>query len=309
MNAPNVAVSADAASLEGALRAALAKFGRIGASYPLYIKAPLGIEVVPQPELLDFANLSSYFERSINEWTDHPEDEDGRAAASRFMRRLCGSVAAAALVPLANGVAFDVSIERVSLIIRNDMTLGTVLDLDGAEIFTSSDRPTTWPVNACRVFSTTELRERALRNLFADNLVPSFERVLQAVRVSPRLLWTTAAESIELLYEYGRPYFDEESWRPLEEDRLVLHFGASLPGVEGPNPMLGLLDWERFDDPLLPDQYQVRKICCVNYVIPGRKPSYCRTCGIISAEQRKELWRRYLVANRDATVCTWPPRG
>jgi Ferric iron reductase FhuF-like transporter len=309
MSAPDPAVSADVASLERAMRSALAKFGRIGASYPVYVKAPPGIEVVPQVELVDFANLSSYFERSISEWTKHPEDEDIRAAASRFMRRFCGSVAAAALVPLANGVAFDVSINRVSLLIRNDMTLGSVLDLDGADFLTSPDRATTWPVDARTVETTVELREHALKSLFADNLVPSFERVLQVVHVSPRLLWTTTAESIELLYEYGRPYFNEESWGPLEEDRLALHFGASLPGVAGPNPLLGLLEWERFDDPFLPDQYQVRKICCVNYVIPGRKPSYCRTCGIISAEQRKELWRRYVVANREATVCAWPPRG
>jgi ferric iron reductase protein FhuF len=133
--------------------------------------------------------------------------------------------------------------------------------------------------------------------------------VLEVVRVSPRLLWATAAESIELLYEYGRPYFDEDAWKPLEEDRQALHFDATLPGVEGPNPMLGLLEWERFDDPLLLDEYQVRKVCCVNYVIPGRKPSYCRTCGIISAERRRDLWRQYVVANRTATVCAWPPTG
>jgi ferric iron reductase protein FhuF len=164
-------------------------------------------------------------------------------------------------------------------------------------------------VNARTVPTRTELREHAFKSLFGENFAPSFERVLQVVHVSPRLLWTTAAESIELLYEYGRPYFDAESWRLLEEDRVAVQFGAALPGVEGPNPMLGLLEWERFDDLLLPDQYQVRKICCVNYVIPGRKPSYCRTCGIISGAQRKELWRRYVVANQEASVCAWPPIG
>jgi hypothetical protein len=296
-------------SLERAVRAAQAKFGRLGASYPIYLNPPPGVEVVPQAELLDLANLSRYFERSIREWTDHPEDEDIRAAASRFLRRFCGSVAAAALVPLANGVAVDVSIPRVSLLIRRDMTLGTVLNLDGAEVYTSAGRETTWPVDGRTLPTATELRRRAFESLFAENLVPSFERVLQAVHVSPRLLWTTAAESIELMYEYGRVYFDEDSWKPLEEDRLAVHFDAMLPGVAGQNPMLGLLDWEQFDDPLLPGRYQVRRICCVNYVIPGRKPSYCRTCGLLSAAERWELWRRYVVANQQAIVCPWPPLG
>jgi len=44
-------------------------------------------------------------ERSILEWTDTPAVEDRRAAASRFLRRYCGTVVSAALIPLGSGVA------------------------------------------------------------------------------------------------------------------------------------------------------------------------------------------------------------
>jgi hypothetical protein len=291
--------------------ASMARFGRMGASFPIFVEPPPPwYEVVPCEELLDRANLSTYFERSISEWTQHPEEEDVRAAASRFLRRFCGSIAAAALIPLANGIAWDVSIGRVSVIIRKDMTLGTVLDLDGADIFTSPERPTTWPLEDTTPLPTAAaLREKAFKSLFGDHFVPAFARVLDVVKVSPRLIWTTAAESIELLYEYARPYYDKASFEPLAEDREAIHFGATIPGVDGPNPMLGMVEWETFDDPLLPDPVQLRRVCCVNYVVPGRNPSYCRTCGLLSAEERHQQWQRYVIAAREATSCAWPPVG
>jgi ferric iron reductase protein FhuF len=282
-------------TLADAIAESLGRLGRFGVSYPVYLDRPPGHEIVAADEVLAPQHLGRYFERSIMEWTDHPDEEDVRAAASRFVRRYCGSMAAASLLPLANGVAFDVSIPRVAFLIRNDMPMGVVLDTSGAEINVSPARPTRWPVEGSRSLPTDEgLRGRALGSLLAGNIVPAFERVLERARVSPKLLWATAAEQIDSLYENARGGHDRGSFEPFERDRRAILFGARVPGVQGPNPMLDLLDWEDSDDPLLPRSLQVRRICCVCYVIPGREPAYCRTCGLLDKAERLDLWRSWL---------------
>lgn len=295
--------------LREAVYRAQAAFGRVGASYALHRERPAGHEVVTCEELLDVANLRTYFTRAISEWSADPGEEDQRAAASRFLRRYVGAISAASLMPLTNGVAIDVSIPRVSLVIRRDLTLGSVVDLAGSDIVVSPDRPTTWPVEGTSVGTTEELRAHAFASLFAGNLVPAFDRIQEAVGVGRNLLWSTAAECIEYLYENGHPFLDAGLWSRVEEDRAVVHGGDTVPGIVGPNPMKDQLSWERFDDLDLAYPVQVRRVCCVNYVIPGRKPSYCRTCGVIDVEERHELWRQYVEAQRDARTCIWPPTG
>ena len=296
--------------LDQAVFDALTPFGRMGASFPIYFSPPAEQELVSNAELLEDERLGSYFTRAISAWSANPSEEDQRAAASRFIRRYCGAIGTATLIPLAHGIAFDVSIPRVKLLIRNDMTLGVMLDLEGAEVFTSEERPTTWPLKATRLRTLSELRERAFRSMFADNFVPAFERVLRHVRVSEKLMWTNAAESIELMYEYGVGSHDTAGWQPFADDRNAVHFGETIPGIEGPNPMLGLVEWETFEnDPLLPLPCQMRRVCCVNYVVPGRNPRYCRTCGLLSHEERHQQWHAYEAANRDALSVPWPPNG
>lgn len=287
--------------LADALAAAVAKLGRFGASYPLYLEAPPGHEVHPAADLFEARNLGRFCERAIAEWTTRPEEEDIRAAASRFMRRYCGTMAAAALVPLAHGVAFDLSIERVAVLIRSGMPMGAVLDPAGAGPFGSPERPTDLPVATRPLPTVAALREAALRSLVGGNLVPVFEHVLQYARLNPKVLWATAAEQIDLLFESAVAGHDARELAPFAEDRDAILFGPTLPGVAGANPLLGLLSWELADDPAFPRPLQVRQICCVCYVIPGRA-TYCRTCGLLTPGERLELWRAWRAATSGASA-------
>lgn len=286
-----------ATALQAALGAAFAEFGRPGASYPLFVEPPAGeeLEIVSATDLLDPRNLRRYCERALLEWTDHPEDEDFRAAASRMLRRYCGSLALATLVPLAHGVAFDLSLPRVSFLIRTEMPMGVLLDPDRVMATRCEERPSDWPVDGPIVATTAALREVALRGALTGHLAPAFERVLAAVHVNPMMLWTTFAEQIDLAFT-SLTSDDALIRARVAEDRAALLFDPILPGVEGPNPLLDLLAWERFDDPLLPEPLQVRKICCAQYVIPGRTQGYCRTCGIAPAEERHRLWRAWVTS-------------
>jgi ferric iron reductase protein FhuF len=282
-------------SLAEALAAAVAKLGRFGASYPIYLEAPTGEEVHPAAELFATRNLRRFCERSIAEWTIRPDVEDIRAAASRFMRRYCGSMATAALVPLAHGVAFDLSIDRVAVLIRSEMPMGVVLDPAGAAPFGSPRRPTLFPIATRPLPTVAALREAALVSLVGDNLAPAFEHIMGFAQLNPKVLWATTAEQIDLLFEDAVVGHDARELAPYAEDREAILFGPMLPGVDGPNPMLDLLTWEEADDPQFPRPLQVRQICCVCYVIPGRD-TYCRTCGLLTPQERLELWRAWRAA-------------
>jgi ferric iron reductase protein FhuF len=270
----------------------VARLGRFGAAYPIYLEPPAGYEIVDATDILSQANLRHFSERAITEWTQHPEQEDIRAAASRFMRRYCGSVAMAALLPLAHGVALDVALERISFLIRTEMPMGVVIDLAGVPIFTCAERPTHWPVTGECLDTLSGLRAAAVAGLIVRNLAPAFDAVLRFVQLNPRVLWSTAAEQIDLLYENASDGLSVPEFAPFNADRNVLLFAAQLPGCDGPNPLRDLLEWEDAGDPQFPRPLQVRRTCCVCYVIPGRN-TYCRTCGIISAEQRLALWRSW----------------
>ena len=267
-------------------------------------------EVIPALELLTERHMTTFFERAILEWTSHPEEEDIRAAASRFMRRYLLSVSAPAYLSLANGVAWELTLDRISIVMRPDLPLGAVIDLRGLPAHTTAERPTAWPVDGTAVATLNELRERALRPLFGDVHVRSFERVLGHVRVSPKLLWSTAAENVDYYYDNALSLLDGSERERFAADREHILFGDALPGIEGQSPIKGLLGWDDFrDDPLFPRLLQVRTMCCVNYVVPGRDPRYCRTCGLLTPEQRREQWRRYATERDTATVVPWPPKG
>jgi hypothetical protein len=297
-------------SLQSAIYESHQKLGRLGASYAIWLEPPATWEVIPALELLTAKHMTKFFERAILEWTDHPEDEDIRAAASRFMRRYLLSVAAPVYVSLANGVAWDLTLDRISIVMRPDLPLGAVLDLRGLATYTTAERPTSWPIDSSVQTTLDDLRQRALRPLFGDVHVRSFERVLGHVHVSPKLLWSTAAENVDYYYDNALALLVGEERDRYAADRERILFGDTLPGIEGDSPIKGLLGWDDFrDDPLFPRLLQVRTMCCVNYVVPGRNPRYCRTCGIITVDERRELWRQYVKRAQEATSVPWPPLG
>ena len=299
------------AALQAAIYESHQKLGRLGASYAVWLEKPPVWEVVPALELLTTERMTNFFERAIADWTDNPKDEDIRAAASRFMRRFNLSVAAPTYLALAHGVAWELTLDRISIVMRPDLPLGSVIDLRGLDTYVTPERPATWPVGGTAVATLEELRDKALRPLFGDVNVRSFEKVLGHVHVSPRLLWSTAAENVDYYYDNAIAILPEGEERDrYVADRERLLFGETLPGIEGETPFKDLLGWDDFrSDPLLPRLLQVRKVCCVNYVVPGRKPPYCRTCGLITPEQRHEQWRQYMTAPQTATSVTWPPLG
>ena len=297
-------------TLQQAIYESHQKLGRLGASYAVWLEPPPVWETIPCLELLTTERMTGYFERAIAEWSANPSDEDIRAAASRFMRRYLLSVATPAFLSLTNGVAWELTLERISVVMRPDLALGAAIDLRGLKTYVSRERPSPWPIERGVQTSLEELRDRALRPLFGDVHVRSFEKVLGHVKVSPRLLWSTAAENVDYYYDNALDYTQGDEHERYATDRELLLFGETVPGVEGDNPMKGLLGWDDFsDDPRFPRPRQVRIVCCANYIVPGRQTKYCRTCGLVSQPERRTSWEQFVDGAKNATEVPWPPRG
>jgi ferric iron reductase protein FhuF len=232
--------------------------------------------------------LRHYAARAVKEWSDRPLDEDPRAAVSRLIRRYLGSVVTAALVPLVHGIGLDVSPERVRIIMQNDLPQGTVIDVD--DVLVCAERPATWPVHGTDVATVARLRERVFVPLLG-HLSWAFSAVIANIKVAPGLLWSTAAEQVDLVYEYSIEGRTPDAFARASDDREQLLFGSELPGILGPNPMRDLLYWEPAGDRI--HQIQVRRVCCANFVVPGRTQGYCRNCDLITEERRLIMWDEY----------------
>lgn len=289
--------SLDLAALGPAIAATLSRMGHLVQEYPILFRPPAGYEIVPAVAMIDTANLGRYFERAIRDWTDDPTIEDQRAAASRFMRRYLCSVVIASLVPLLNGIAFDVTVPRVRFVIsqypgQSNLPMGVVLDAP-EEVLGATDRQVLWPIAVDRQVSLTELRARAVSNLIVDHVRIVIERVLEVAHVSPRLLWSTVAEAIEGVYEgyFERrdPATTAEEYARADADREAILLSPELPGVPGPSPVADLIGWETIDDPRFPRPVAYRRVCCVNFVIPSRPRPYCVNCPLLSYEERGRL--------------------
>ena len=280
-------IAADQA-LQAALDRAVESVGPLARPYPIYLSEPSGVENIASVDLMQRETLRSYAARAVKEWSDRPLDEDPRAAVSRLIRRYLGSVITAALVPLVHGIGLELAPERVRVIMRSDLPQGTIID--AREVLVSPDRPATWPVNGTEVASIAELRDRVLTAILG-HISWSFAAVMGSIKVSPNLLWSTAAEQVDLLWEYSIDGRTPAAFAAASADREQLLFAKTLPGIAGPNPMRELLYWEPAGDRI--HQVQVRRVCCANFVVPGRTQGYCRNCDLITEEQRLVMWDEY----------------
>jgi ferric iron reductase protein FhuF len=184
-------------------------------------------------------------------------------------------------------------------VIRDEMPKGVVLA--PIDVVTSAERRCDWPIAATEVGSVEELHARALSSFFAKNLVPAFELARLSVPVSTQLLWSLAAEQVDFLYEDARAAGTHQTANAIEHDRWTVLHRPSIPGCHGPNPMVGLLEWEEVDDPAFPRPLQVRKVCCRSFVISGRGRR-CRTCPVRAPSERLDAWRRWKADAQDLPI-------
>jgi hypothetical protein len=223
--------------------------------------------------------------------SDDDEDVNLRIAVSRFTRQYASSVSAIALVALAHGVALDISAARCRMLIYRDVPFRASLDTAGMTLVRCTERPTSWPVDGPVVQSLDELRRLAWRSLYGEHLAPLLDLVREVTRVSQALVWTNVAEWLGVVSDAADEYLGADAARPFVADRVAAFEAESLPAVSGPNPLQGRLEWIPFDAPDFPNGVQVRKHCCMTYLLPDRLGRLCSNCGFLPLEDRVALIR------------------
>ena len=77
--------------------------------------------------------------------------------------------------------------------------------------------------------------------------------------------------------------------RPYVEDRRALPGAPDIPGLPGPNPLLGLVVWDKIDDPAFPHGIHRRYTCCLNYRLADRRGRLCQNCPLVPLGERIAL--------------------
>jgi ferric iron reductase protein FhuF len=211
---------------------------------------------------------------------------DFRAAASRFTRAYCMAVVRPVLAGLAIGIALDASMSRSTIVWRPWSLRGSSatnphgihLDASHATI-------------AANGRATEEIRAEVFRHLFAEHLGPLFERVLQIAKLSPKVLWGSAAEAVGGLETAAAERLDEPHATPFIETCQAALTAQALPGIPGLNPLLGQVRWQEVDRADFPHGLMIRRICCVSLTLPDRLGQTCGACPIPPLEQLIALLR------------------
>lgn len=252
-------------------------------------------EVVSATQYLDPDFLRAAIERvrvaaatGIRDLDRDEAEVDVRIAVSRFTRHYA-CVTLAALTALANGVGIDASAARCRYVIRGNIPF--IALVDDAEPLACAERPNTWGVRGREVRTVSELREHVWRKLYAENLAPLFDRVREITKVSRDLVWTNAAEWCTGVSGAADEYLGGASAVPYVDDRVALLDAATLPGLAGPNPLRGLIGWDPLDAPDFPRGVELRRICCVTYMLPDRLGRLCGNCPHLPFEERVALTR------------------
>jgi hypothetical protein len=222
-------------------------------------------------------------------FTDEAEP-DLRIAVSRFTRH-AASLSAAAFAALGRGVGLDVSASNVRFVMRGNVPFIASLRPGGTPPLRCRERPAAWPIEGPMVDTVDELRVFVWRKLYAEHLAPLFARALELTRVSPRLMWSNAAEWVAIVSDAADEYLGPPRADPFVADRIALLGATSLPGLAGENPMQDLIAWDALDAPDFPHGVGRRRICCLTYMLEDRLGRLCGNCPFLSQDERIAMVR------------------
>lgn len=260
-------------------------------------------EVVPAERYLDLDFLSAAIARAASTQAgaqpytadglakpDDEADSDLRIAVSRFTRQYASSISAVALVALARGVGLDLSVRRCRVIIRSNIPFLVAPDIREEQALGCVERPTTLPATGPIVDTLAELRGYVWQKLYAENLAPLFDQAGSLTKVSPRLMWTNAVEWVGMVSDAADEYLPPAAAAPFVADRMAILAAPSLPGIDGPNPLAGLLAWSPPTSDL-PHGSHVRSVCCVTFYLNDRLGRLCSNCPLLPEQDRLALVR------------------
>lgn len=269
-------------------------------SHGLFLtERPASGEIVLASEFLDPDRLrhavlecgESLTNALASELPDEEIESQPAAAASRFTRHYLGSVTGLALAGLANGLGLDLAADRCVKVIQNDLPRQQVLENFGAGIRTCVARPSPWDVDGPAVDTVEELRQYAWGRLYGEHVAPLLEAVEALTGATAKLLWSNVAEWVASFADMAVGSLPPSQAALVVEESEAMLNAATLPGVAGPNPLLGQVSWVPVDEPDFPRGAQLRRHCCITYLLPARLGRLCGNCPFLPLEDRIALVR------------------
>jgi hypothetical protein len=287
----------------------LEQLGRLGLADRIATTPPSSGEVVRGDRLFDAeylrgaiegAGASLHGRLAVQPKSDEEREVKLAAAASRFTRYYMSSLSFAAFVGLAHGVGLDLAAHRCTKVIMHGLP-GIYLIGDGDPgdgVVTCAERPAAWPIDGQTVATIGELRAHVWKQLYGEHFAPLIALTRELTRAPGNLLWSNAAEMVAFVADQAVALLGPTEAAPFVEDADALLNADGIPGVAGPNPMRGLIEWIPVDEPDFPRGVQLRPHCCITYVLPVRTGLLCGNCPFLPLEDRIALTRERLKGGR-----------
>jgi hypothetical protein len=267
--------------------------------------ATLDHEVQPVSAYLDRAHLETQMPRTIPEADQAGVDR--RVMGSRFVREHALGVVPPVLVGLAMGIGIDASAARARSVWQNWHLRGSSafaphsLSVETDAFALCAECHSSPLGDVAKVPTHEALRTQVWRQLFAEHLAPLVETVLGMVKLSPRVLWASAAEAAGRVATLAAERLSRDAARPFVEEVDALLAAERLPGISGPNPLRGLLRWKHIDRSDFPHGLMLRSVCCMCFTLPDRRGQvYCGSCPLPSVETLIRVQGRPAADPRDA---------
>jgi hypothetical protein len=247
---------------------------------------------------IESAGASLHGRLAVQAKSDEEREVKLAAAASRFTRYYMSSLAFAAFVGLARGVGLDLAAHRCTKVITNGLPGLYLLGDPGDGVVKCAERPAAWPIDGQTVATIGELRAHVWKQLYGEHFAPLIALTQETTRATGSLLWTNAAEMVAFVADQAAALLDPTEAAPFVEDADALLNADVVPGIAGPNPMRGLIEWVPVDEPDFPRGVQLRPHCCITYVLPVRTGLLCGNCPFLPLEDRIALMRERLEGGR-----------
>jgi hypothetical protein len=220
------------------------------------------------------------------------DDLDLRVAVSRFARHYTASLTTVALVGLSRGIGIDLSTDRCTLVVKNNLPWSVSLEALDDEVLGCAERPSPWQHSGSIVDSVEQLRQYVWQKLYAEHLWPVLEKAIGIGKISPGVVWTNAAEWPALVGDSAIEYLGRQEAEPFVAESSALLSAPELPGVPAAvNPLAERFDWVLGDGNGFPDRVQTRKVCCLTYLLADRAGRLCQSCPYLPVPDRIALIR------------------
>jgi hypothetical protein len=220
------------------------------------------------------------------------DDLELRVAVSRFARHYAASLTTAALVGLSRGIGIDLSTDRCTLIVRNNLPWSVSLDALDDDVLGCTERPSPWHHTGPSVDTVEQLRLYVWRKLYAEHLWPVLGKAVEIGEISPGVVWTNAAEWPALVGDSAIEYLGPQEAKPFVAESGAVLSASKLPGLPAVgNPLADRFDPVPGDGKGFPERVQTRKVCCLTYLLADRAGRLCQSCPYLPVPDRIALIR------------------